>query len=443
MRLKRLMRLRLSAVALAASLLAPLAVHAQSLQSLYEAARGYDAAYLSAKALADSAQYRAEQVEALNRPSAALVGTATASEINPPIIGSGTSNSVGGTVNGRYPLFNRGNDASIAQARKSLLTAQADLDTAAQDLIVRLAQAYFDVLAAKDTLNTTRASKAGITEQLASAKRNFEVGTATITDTREAQARYDLAAAQEIQAENDLHTKQIALDTFVGRSNVTPEPLKVPVLLPAPVPANAEEWVTIGDTRHPAVRKAAVGLEVATLETEKARAGRLPTVDAIASVGASRANGSSLAVTPGSTTNASIGVQLNWTLYSGGSVQNRIKETLSLEEKAREDLQAARRGVAQGVRTAYFGLLSGLSQVKALEAAESSSKLALESTELGYKVGVRVNLDVLNSQTQLYTTQRDLARARYDVLLATLRLHQAAGDLSDNDVQALNRLLAP
>jgi outer membrane protein len=123
-------------------------------------------------------------------------------------------------------------------------------------------------------------------------------------------------------------------------------------------------------------------------------------------------------------------------------VQNRIKETLSLEEKAREDLEAARRSVAQVTRVAYFGVQSGLAQVKALEAAESSSKLALEATQLGYKVGVRVNLDVLNSQLQLFQTQRDLAKARYDVLVGSLKLRQAAGQLAPGDIEALNRLLA-
>ena len=145
----------------------------------------------------------------------------------------------------------------------------------------------------------------------------------------------------------------------------------------------------------------------------------------------------------GSTTRASVGVQLSWPLYTGGATQNRIKETLSLEEKSRNDLEAARRAVAQGTRVAYFGVLSGTSQVSALEAAEASSKLALEATQLGYRVGVRVNLDVLNAQTQLFQTQRDLARARYDVLLGSLRLRQASGQLGAADVDAINRLLAP
>jgi outer membrane protein len=440
MRLKRF-RLSLAALATGVAFAAPMAARAQSLKELYEAARGYDATYLAAKALADSVQYRVEQTEALGRPSASLSSSATHSQVDPPKIAGGGTNSMVATLSGRYPLFNRANDASILQSRKSLISAQADLDAAEQELMVRIAQAYFDVLAAQDSLAATRANKAAITEQLASAKRNFEVGTATITDTREAQARYDLGVANELAAENDLLTKRIALDTLVGRQSVAPRPLAVPVVLPPTEPANPDAWVGNADSLHPTVRKARVGLEVAQLEIDKAKAGVQPTVDAVGSAGITQSNGYGVLL-PGNSKSASIGVQLNWPLYTGGAVQNRIKETLSLEEKAREDLEAARRSVAQVTRVAYFGVQSGLAQVKALEAAESSSKLALEATQLGYKVGVRVNLDVLNSQLQLFQTQRDLAKARYDVLVGSLKLRQAAGQLGPGDIEALNGLLA-
>jgi outer membrane protein len=435
-------------VSLAAALTAalalglPAAVRAQSLQELFDAAHGFDATYLGARALAESAQYRVEQVEALARPSLAATAGASATQSDVPILGKRDQYTAQGGVNGRYPLFNRANGVTIEQARRTLETARADLDSAEQDLILRVAQAYFDVLGAQDTLGTTRASKAAITEQLASAKRNFEVGTATITDTREAQARFDLATAQEIAADNDLRTKRIALDQLVGRSGVAPKPLLTPVVLPDTVPANAEEWVSAADAQHPGVLRARVGLDLAVLETAKARAAALPTVDAVASIGVTNARGNG-ATFPGITSSASLGVQMNWPLYTGGAVQNRIKETLVLEEKSRYDLEAARRSVAQGTRVAFFGLQSGLAQVKALEAAEASSKLALEATQLGYKVGVRVNLDVLNAQTQLFQTRRDLDKARYDVLVGGLRLRQASGRVVPDDVAATNRLLAP
>jgi outer membrane protein len=134
---------------------------------------------------------------------------------------------------------------------------------------------------------------------------------------------------------------------------------------------------------------------------------------------------------------------MNWTLYNGGAIQARVQETQLLEERSRNDLEAARRGIAQNTRVAFFNVLSGQAQVRALEAAESSSRLALEATQLGYRVGVRVNLDVLNAQTQLFNAQQALARARYDVLLGGLRLRQAAGQLAPSDIMAVNRLLAP
>lgn len=437
---------------------AALPASAQSLQELYDAARGYDAAFLSARALYDSAQYRVEQVKALRRPQVGLQVSGTRSTSDTPYTTplNVEQTSVGAGVNATQTLFNRANDATIAQAEKSLEVARTDFETAEQDLIVRLSQAYFDVLAAQDALATTRTSKTAISEQLASAKRNFEVGTATITDTREAQARFDLATAQEIAAENDLRTKRIALDQLVGRSGVAPKGLVVPVVLPRVEPVDAETWVMQADGGHPTVRKARLGLEVAQLETEKARAGHLPTV--ALSVGYNKAHvsqsGDTVFTNPltgantpqsfdrsGTSTGTSIGVTLNVPLFAGYSIQNRIKETLALEERSRNDLEAARRGVAQGTRQAFYGVQSLEAQVKALEAAESSSQLALEATRLGYRVGVRVNLDVLNAQTQLFTTQQQLAKARYDVLVGNLRLRQAAGQLKPADVSAINALL--
>ena len=414
---------------------------AQSLQELYESARSFDATFLGARAQFESTEFRIEQAEALLRPSANATVNANTSRTDPPRFSATTATSVQGALNARYPIFNKASKVTIDQARKSAGTAQADLETAEQDLILRVAQAYFDVLAAQDTLATTRASKTFITEQLASAKRNFEVGTATITDSREAQARFDLATAQEIAADNDLRAKRIAIDQLVGRQGVAPNPLIVPVLLPAPVPANPEEWVTLADAQHPSIKRARVGLDVATLETDKARAGQLPTVDAVGSLvlGDSRGGGVLL---PGTSNQASVGVQMTWPLYTGGATQNRIKETLKLEERSRNDLAAARRGVAQATRVAYFGVQSGLAQVKALEAAEASSKLLLEATQLGFRVGVRVNLDVLIAQSRLAATQRDLAIARYNVLVGSLRLRQASGGLAPADVSTVSTLLA-
>ncbi len=418
------------------------AARAQGLTTLYEAARAYDATYLAARAQADAAEYRAAQAKSLGLPTVTGNVRGVARQIDLPRSDFNSNNALQTELNGRYPLFNRANQATMEQAERTLIASKAELEAAEQDLIIRLTQAYFDVLAAKDTVALAKTNKTAILEQLASAKRNFEVGTATITDTREAQSRADLATAQEIAAENDLINKRIALAYLVGRRDLEPLPLVTPVVLPTIVPKNVEEWVTVADTLHPQVIRARIAYEVAQLEINKAKAGELPTVDAVATLGANYASGSSNQIIPGTTRTGSIGVELNWPLYTGGSVQNRIKETVSLEQRSREEFENARRTVAQNTRVAFWGVQSGEALVKALEAAESSSRLSLEATQLGYRVGVRVNIDVLNAQTQLFQTQRDLFKSRYDVLVNSLRLRQASGQLTPNDLLAVNSLLA-
>ena len=440
----RFLPTRLRCASLLALLLASGAAQAENLNELYEAARAYDATYLSARSLAESAEFRAAQADALRLPSASLTGSANVSEISAVTGASVGSRTATLGLQGRHPLFNRGNAATFEQAQRVLAVSKADLETAEQDLILRVAQAYFDVLAAQDALSAAQAFKKAVSEQLASAKRNFEVGTATITDTRESQARFDLATARELVTDNDLRTRRTVLDQLVGRAAVAPNGLALPVALPPVLPAEMDAWVATAEARHPTIRKAQLGQDVARLETEKARAGAMPTVDLVGSLGTSNNAGSATLVNSnrGTATTGSVGVQLNMPIYTGGAVQNRIRETVVLEEKARQDLEAARRGVTLGTRSAFLGVQSGLGQVKALEAAEASTKLALEATELGYKVGVRVNLDVLNAQSQLFETRRDLSKARYDVIVNGLKLRQASGQLQPQDVRNIDALLA-
>ena len=429
-------------------------VGAQSLPTLLEAARGHDAAFLAARSSFEAARFRAEQSRALNRPAVGLDSTLSRTESATPYSTSVTGSKIDATttnLSASQPLFNRANDLAIEQALKSLDVAKADFEVAEQDLIIRVSQAYFDVLAAGDALKTVQASKTAITEQLASAKRAFEVGTATITDAREAQARFDLVTAQELAATNDLQTRQLVLEQVVGRTAVKPEPLKLPLTLPALLPDTADAWVDRALSAHPLARKAALGLAIAELEVKRARAGHLPTValtgrytnqSVDGSVTVRSATAGSLNVgQQGTSTSSVLGVTLTVPLYSGHAIDNRVSETVQLQEKARNDLDSARRSVELATRQSFMGLRSLSAQVKALEAAESSSQLALESTQLGYKVGVRVNLDVLNAQSLLFQTQRDLAKARYDSILGSLRLRQASGTLSNGDVQALSPLL--
>ncbi len=435
---------------------------AENLVDLYQAARNYDAAYLSAKAQAESVQSQYDQSLALRRPTLNLQASVTRNRLDSSLdstqtisaaaalgaAGGSTSNNVSSTnrkigLSARQPLFNSSNSAKIGQAEQTLRMAQADLKLAEDDLAARLAQAYFDVLGAQDVLNSTQSNKKALSEQLASAKRNFEVGNTTITDTREAQARFDLADAQEIAATNDLRIKRIALDQLVGRKDVVPSPLRTPVKLDALTPGDMEDW-DAKTSDAPLVRKAEMSLAIAKLEIDKAKAGHLPTLDAVASVQNSDMDTSNASAKASSSpgTSAAIGLELNMALYSGNSVQNRIREVLSLEEKAERDLDNAKRSVSLSTRQAFSSVQSGLAQVQAYEAAEASSKLALEATQLGYRVGVRINKDVLDAQTALSSTQKDLYKARYDVIVGSVKLRQASGTLKVEDLSELNKLLS-
>ena len=429
-------------LALGAALMAP--AQAQSLVELLNAARSYDAPWQSAKAQLDASVARADQARAGLLPSAALSSglSRTHSDISaPPITASMTTQTVG--INATQPLYRPANRITLQQGLRGVDVAQAQLDAATQDLLVRVSQGYFDVLAAQDSLTFVQAQKAAVSEQLAAAKRNFEVGTSTITDSREAQARFDLVTAQEVAAENDLRVKKLALDQLVGQDGTQPLPLVTPLPLPTLEPTDVSAWVQQAHDTQPLLRQAALALDVAQLETQKAQTGHLPTVDLQAGYNVQRSPNGTMAM-PGVNSrvnNASIGVALTLPLFAGFAVQNRVKETLALEEKARADLDNLRRSVAQNTRAAFYGVQSGQGQVKALEAAELSSQSALDANQLGYQVGVRINIDVLNAQSQLYQTKRDLAQARYNVLLGTLKLRQASGNLTEADVQGIDALL--
>jgi outer membrane protein len=419
-----------------------LSAHGQSLVDLYTAARAFDATYQGAKLQFEATMARADQAQALLLPTVGFNTTLsrTSQEVLPtPERGFGTQSA---TLSASQPLYRPANLASYAQGKKQADLAQAQLLAAEQDLIVRVTQAYFDVLAATDNLEFVKSQKTAVAEQLASAKRNFEVGTSTITDSREAQARFDLVVAQELAAENDLRVKSIALDQLVGLQIAHPKPLLAPVVLSAVSPTDVEQWVVQSQDNHPSIKQLSVALEVAQLETSKAQAGHKPTVDLTGSYSAVNNEGSSTGLADSRVNVATLGLSLNLPLFAGFSVQNRIKETLALEAKAGADLEATRRAVAQGTRTAFFGVQSGQAQVKALEAAEASTQSALDANKLGYQVGVRINIDVLNSQSQLFDTKAKLAKARYDVLVGGLKLRQAAGTLQENDLQPINAQLA-
>jgi len=446
----RLLPLSAALASLFATLLASPA-QGQTLNELYDSARGFDATYQGARAQYEATVARAAQAKAGILPAVGLTAGVSRNALDiDTLTGPGrgtttprdfTTQNVG--VNATQPLYRPANWATYEQGKRQAEIAEAVLTAAEQDLIVRVSQAYFDVLASQDSLTLVRAQKVAVAEQLASARRNFEVGTATITDTREAQARYDLVIAQEIAAENDLQVKKVVLDQLVGRPGSVPVPLAQPVVLPMATPANIEAWVAQAEEVHPSIRQARLGLDVAGLEIRKAEAGHKPTLDANLGYNITRNPQGTSTSTVGTRINAaSVGVVFNLPLFAGFATENRIKETLALEDQSRSVLEGTRRSVAQATRAAYLGLVSGAGQVKALEAAEASSQSALDANRLGYQVGVRINIDVLNSQSQLFQTKRDLAQARYNVLLGNLKLRQANGTLTVEDMNAINATLA-
>jgi outer membrane protein len=434
--------MKLRSLPLTLALMAGFAVtaQAQSLATLYEAAKSHDATFKSARSQYEATLAKAEQAKALLRPTAGLGGNLSETDLDNQTLNRDSqfgTRSI--TLSASQPLYRPANQASVDQGFIQVGLAQAQLKVAEQELIVRLSQAYFDVLTAQESLNFVKAQKSAVSEQLAAAKRNFEVGTATITDTREAQARFDLVTAQEIAADNDLRIKRLALDDTVGQREIAPKPLLGAVNMDSLQTGSIESWVAQSAQDNGNLAQARIALEVARLEITKAQAALRPTLDLVGSYGMTRfRNGSA---SQPNTNAATIGLAFNLPLYTGQATQNRIKEAVALQEKAQSDLEAAQRTVAQATRAAFLGVQSGLSQVKALQAAEASSQSALDANKLGYQVGVRINIDVLNSQSQLFQTKRDLAKARHDVLLGQLKLQQAAGVLKVQDIQSISTLL--
>lgn len=441
---------------LLASALFTLDAQAADLIQVYQQALANDATYASARASSIAGEELVTQGRAGLLPTIGITGSYTRANSgqtlwnsgnvvdpsNPSVVYpsySGTANTNQYTISLQQPLFRWDRWETYQQSKLQQAISEAQFAQAQQDLIMRVAQAYFDVLGAQDTLESTRAQKVATTEQLASAKRNFEVGTQTITDTHEAQAAYDLVVSQEIAAVNDLENKKTALQAIIATPPAALATLRQGVTLAAPQPGNVDQWVSAAENQNTAVAVAELNLESAKRDISKNRAGHYPTLDLVASSTHSKTDGETYA--SGTTTNKGIGIQYSIPLFSGFAVTSRVRQSIALEDKARNDLEANRRNAALNARQSFLGVNSGLAQVKALEAAEVSSNSALESNKLGYQVGVRINIDVLNAQRQLYQTRTDLAKARYNTILAGLKLKQAAGSLREEDLQPINALL--
>lgn len=416
-------------------------LHAENMMDAYREAQNHDAVFASAKAAHRAGLEKLPQGRSLLLPSVNLSADTTENSVKREGVDRMNYNSYGYTLSLSQPIFRKQNFAQYEQSKQQVTQAEVQLAIAKQDLILRVAQAYFDALLAQDNVAFASSYKTAISEQLAQAKRNFEVGTATITDTHEAQARFDLATSQEIAARNDLEVKKFALQKVIGKipSNLSRLNDKLP--LKTPEPNDMEQWVASSEQQNLQYQIQQAAFEIANQEVERNRGGHYPTLDVVASY--RDANNASLNFgIGGNTQTAAIGLQLNLPIFSGGSTSSKIREAVANQDKAREDLEDTRRQVELQTRQAFLGVTSGEAQVRALEQALVSTQSSLDSTKLGFEVGVRTSVDVLNAQQQLFSAKRDLSQARYAYIMNQLKLKSAVGTLGEADLEQVNSLLA-
>lgn len=420
--------------------------HATDLLDVFHAAQASDPVIAAAKSQRQVGEEKLTQGRALMLPSVNLSANTTYNDNTTQYTGatlfkSGNYryNTHGYNLNLVQPLFREQNWAVYSQSQLQDAIAAAQLQSAQQDLVLRSAQAYFDVLAADDGVQLAEAQQAAITVQLAQAKRNFEVGSATITDSHEAQARFDITHAQLIAAQSNLEIKRRVLQQI---TNVAPTDLK---RLAEPFKADASgvdlnKAIEAAQANNPQLSIAKANAELADKEVDRNRGGNYPTLDLVANYGKAIASGGTFGV-GSDTRNANIGVQLNVPLFQGGATNSKWREAEANRERAKQELESAHRNVTLQTSQAYFGVVNGAAQVQALQQALVSSQSVLDATKTGQSVGVRTNLDVLNAQQQLFATRRDLYQAEYNYLVSQLRLKAATGDLTEDGVSAINQAL--
>ncbi|MCR6668292.1 MAG: TolC family outer membrane protein [Methyloversatilis sp.] len=438
------MRLSRTAALIAGLLASTGTLAAEDLLAVARAALANDAQFQSARAQREATSEKLPQARAGLLPSLTLNGTTQWNdvEISKPVDRSTQYNSHNFGFQLTQPLFRWANWVQFEQGKLQVAAADAQLAQARQDTLLRAAQAYFDLLYAQDVLTSIVAQKSAASEQLELARKSFEVGTVTITDVHEAQSRYDLATAQEIAARSDIEVKRHALAVITGRAPEALRGLRSEVAFTLPEPARMEEWVDRAQTESLTVLAQLANQEIANREIERQRAGHYPTVDLVATYGQNKTV-ITFAGAPlnNESTTGTVGVQVSVPLFQGLGQESRVRESAHLLDRARAEVDFARRNAAQQARQAWLGVANGIAQTAALRAAQVSSQSSLDANKLGYEVGVRINIDVLNAQQQLYVTRRDLAKARYDTLLAQLRLKAAAGQLAEPEIEAVNALL--
>lgn len=435
-----------------------LPVGATDLVETYHAAQGQDSVFAAARSTQQAGKEKLTQGRSTLLPSVNITANSTYNnnEVQynqtglPPTIVQGTSRFInnGAAITLVQPLYRQNNWLVYSESELQVVQTDAQFKNAEQDLIIRSAQAYFDVLAAQDAVNLADAQKTAIGEQLAQAKRNFEVGSATITDTLEAQARYDLTDSQAIAAQSNLEIKERTYQQLTNSLPKNLQPVGTALKLEVPQPADVEKWVAEAQLGNLQLAAAQAAAELADKEVTRNRGGHYPTLDLVGSYGKNKitpvgdgtfGNGNNALDTDQTT--SYVGVQLNIPLFQGGSTQSKWREAEANRDRANAELESARRNVDLQTRQAYTGVVNGMSQVMALQQALKSSEKLLEASKLGQEVGVRTNLDVLNAQQQLFSTRRDLYLAKYNYLISRLKLKAAVGSLAEDELVMVNQAL--
>lgn len=342
------------------------------------------------------------------------------------------------SVNLDQPVYHHDRIVALRQADKRLQQAQLQVVAAHQDLLLRVAERYFDELAAQDSLAFAKAETASLKSQLEQASQRFEVGLVAVTDVQEAQAGFDRAQAAEIGAENDIESANEALREVTATYDLDLVPLGENLPLVQPDPPDIDSWTAAALERSPDVGAARVAADIASEEIRRQSAGHIPTLDISGARGWQSQGGrfGSTEIDQGS-----IGIAINVPIYEGGQVVSRTRGARQEHAAAVERLEQRRRAVHRETRDAFLGIVTRISAVKAFKQAVVSSQTALDSTRAGFEVGTRTAVDVVTAERALYQAKRDYARARYDYIVNTLRLKRAAGSLAPDDLAAANAWL--
>ncbi|HTT07736.1 MAG TPA: TolC family outer membrane protein [Gammaproteobacteria bacterium] len=346
----------------------------------------------------------------------------------------------GYSINLTQPVYHYDKYLQFRQTDDRIRQAQLDVDAARQDLIVRISGRYFDVLAALDNLEFAGAEKNALARQLEQAQQRFNVGLIAITDVQEAKAGYDQSVADEIAAQKQLDDARQALREFAGEIEDHLASLSDKMPLITPEPADIEQWTNTALKQNFSLASAQAATRIAEQEIEVQRAGHYPTLDVVGSHGNTISGGGRFGDTD--TVDSAIGMEMNLPIYEGGFVQSRTREAEHRHEAAVDQEEQQRRSVIRTCRDAYRGVISGISRIQALQQAVVSQQTALEATEAGFEVGTRTTVDVVTQERQLFAAKRDYARARYDYIVSTLQLKQAAGTLTPADLDTINQWLA-